>query len=232
MKLETVLDLYALISKGTKNVSYRNEAIKMRKIAFDSFNKNGFTKIAFDTRRIDQGLQIIPRRGLQNYSRSEQFITEAINDKINDLIKLKDVLIKLKEKYGQQHDWHDSYARVLLSTIENAIRSNYKDGDITESQPAVGSLDYVEELLYVRYRLSFDDLKNMNESELERIILAKDEDLIRSGANRNTEISKTDVANKNYDTLLEKLFGGVKATKENPEVERTVTITIKDKFTG
>jgi hypothetical protein len=31
---------------------------------------------------------------------------------------------------------------------------------------------------------------------------------------------------------MEKLFGGIRATKENPEVERTVTITIKDKFVG
>jgi hypothetical protein len=29
--------------------------------------------------------------------------------------------------------------------------------------------------------------------------------------------------------LMEKLFGNVKANKENKEVERTVTITIKDK---
>lgn len=70
----------------------------------------------------------------------------------------------------------------------------------------------------------------MSPDQLKNIILEKDESLTRKDVNNAFEISKRDVATQTYDNLLDKLFGGVKATKENPEVERTVTITIKDKF--
>ena len=73
MKIETASELYAIIAKGTENVPSRKQAIELRKAAFSSFaSAGGFTKVAFDTRRIDQGTEIIPRRNLQNYQRSEE----------------------------------------------------------------------------------------------------------------------------------------------------------------
>ena len=231
MKIETASELYAIIAKGTENVPSRKQAIELRKAAFSSFaSAGGFTKVAFDTRRIDQGTEIIPRRNLQNYQRSEEFITEATGQRLKNLAKVRKVLGNLKDKFGRDHEWQDSNARVLLSTIDKGLRSDFKDGDYTDAQPGVGSLAYIDELLHVRYRLSFDDLCKMAESDLERVILSKDEDLTRQGVHRALEISKSDVATQSYDTLMEKLFGNVRATKENPEVERTVTITIKDKF--
>lgn len=231
MKIETISELYAIIAKGIENVPSRKQAIKLRKLAFNSFtSSSGFIKNAFDTRRIDQGIEIIPRRNLQNYQRSEEFITEATGQRLKNLAKVRRVLGTLKDKFGRDHEWQDSNARVLLSTIDKGLRSDFKDGDYTDAQPGVGSLAYIDELLHVRYRLSFDDLCKMGESDLERVILSKDEDLTRQGVNRDLEITKSDVANQSYDTLLEKLFGNVRATKENPEVERSVTITIKDKF--
>ena len=158
--------------------------------------------------------------------------TEAMADKLKSLAKLKDVLGNLKQIYGKEPEWQDSNARVLLSTLEKGLRTDQKDGDYTEVQRGVGSLDYIQELLHVRYRLDFDGLNKMAESDLKRVILSKDEELTRKDVNQALEISKRDVATQSYDTLLEKLFGGVRATAENPEVERTVTITIKDKFVG
>jgi hypothetical protein len=231
MKLETISELYALIAKKCENVPARKQALKLRKSAFNSLlSGQGFTKVAFDTRRIDQGTEIIPRRGLQNYQRSEEFITEAFGKRLQNLVKIKKALVNLKAKYGREHEWQDSHARVLLSTIDKGLRTDYQDGDFTEAQRGVGSLDYIDELLHVRYRLGFDDICRMAEADLERVILSKDEDLTRSDVNKSLEITKSDVATQSYDTLMEKLFGGVKATKDNPEVERTVTITIKDKF--
>jgi hypothetical protein len=231
MKIETASELYAIIAKGTENVPSRKQAIELRKAAFNSFGSGaGFTKVAFDTRRIDQGAEIIPRRNLQNYQRSEEFITEATGQRLKNLAKVRRVLGNLKDKFGRDHEWQDSNARVLLSTIEKGLRSDLKDGDYTDAQPGVGNLAYIDELLHVRYRLSFDDICKMAESDLERVILSKDEDLTRQGVHRALEISKNDVATQSYDTLLEKLFGNVRATKDNPEIERTVTITIKDKF--
>lgn len=231
MKIETISELYAIIAKGTENVPSRKQAIKLRKSAFNSFvSGNGFIKNAFDTRRINQETEIIPRRNLQNYQRSEEFITEATGQRLKNLAKVRRVLGNLKDKFGRDHEWQDSNARVLLSTIDKGLRSDFKDGDYTDAQPGVGSLAYIDELLHVRYRLSFDDLCKMAEPDLERVILSKDEDLTRQGVHRALEISKSDVATQSYDTLLEKLFGNVRATKDNPEIERTVTITIKDKF--
>lgn len=213
MKIENISELYLLIARGIENVPSRKQAIKLRKTALTSFSSSGgFTKVAFDTRRIDQGTEIIPRRNLQYYQRSEEFITEATAQRLTNLTKMRRVLGNLKDKFGRDREWQDSNARVLLSTIDKGLRSDFKDGDYTDAQPGVGSLDYIDELLHVRYRLSFDDMCKMAESDLEKVILSKDEELIRQGVNRVLEISKSDVATQNYDTLMEKLFGNVKAT--------------------
>lgn len=231
MKINTISELYELISQGTQNVPSRKQSMILRKVGFESaLSGNGFTKVAFDTRRIDQETQIIPRRGLQNYNRSEAFLSEAMNAKLIHLAKLRGVLNELHDQYGKEYEWQDSNARVLLSTLDKGLRTIQKDGDYTNAQPGVGNLAYIEELLHVRYRLSFDDLQTMGSSDLKRVILSKDEELSRQDINRAVEITKTDVGSQTYDTLMEKLFGGVRATEENPEVERTVTITIKDKF--
>lgn len=251
MKIETISELYAIIAKGIENVPSRTYAIKLRKSALTNFNsESGFVKNAFDTRRINQTTDIIPRRNLQNYHRSEEFITEATGQRLKNLAKVRRVLGTLKDKFGNDHEWQDSNARVLLATIDKGLRLDFKDGDYTDAQPGVGNLAYIDELLHVRYRLSFDDICKMAESDLERIILSKDEDLTRQDVHRDLIISKGDISSKSYDalsdkaleiskgdanapthdTLLEKLFGSVRATKDNPEIERTVTITIKDKF--
>lgn len=231
MRLLEVTELYQLVSQGTENIDARKQSRMLRKVALDSYSSGqGFTKLAFDTRRVDQETQYIPRRGLQNYQRSEAFLSEAISQKIKNFAKLRNALNNLKEVYGKEHEWQDSNARVLLATLDNGLRTEAQDGDFVVSQPGVGSFDYIEELLNVRYRLTFDDLTKMGEADLQRVILAKDEDLVHKDVAAALHITKSDVGSQTYDTLMEKLFGNVRATKENPEVERTVTITIKDKF--
>jgi hypothetical protein len=229
MKINEVLDLYYLIFAGSENIPSRMECIKLRKQGLKSLYSNTLVKVAFDTRRIDQETEYNPRRNLQNYNRSESFLSQALSDKLKNFAKLKNVLQDLKNKYGKEHEWQDSNARVLLSTLENGLRVGIEDGDYATSQPAQGSLDYIEELLHVRYRLGFDQLSSLGESDLKRVILSKDEELIHKDLN-DVLISKSDVSNNSYDTLLNKLFDGVKASKENPEVERTITITIKDRI--
>lgn len=229
MDIKDFTEIYYLISTGIQGVASRKDTAKLRKETMKSIASTGIVKLAFDTRRINQETDYIPRRGLQNYHRSEAFLSEATSNKIQNFVKIKMGLENLKEKFGKQPEWQDSYARVLLSTIDRAVRTDQKDGDYAETQPGVGSLDYLEELLFTRYRLDMNSIASKSEDELNKIILAKDESLTRKDIN-HAEISKKDVATKSYDNLLDKLFDGVKATKENPEVERTVTITIKDKF--
>lgn len=231
MKLENITELYQLISRGTENVGARRRSIMLRKQGLNSLlSGNGFTKVAFDTRRIDQETEYNPRRGLQNYNRSEQFLTQATTNKIASLSKLHGILEGLKDKYGKDPEWQDSNVRVLLNTLNSGLRTSTHDGDYTEAQPGVGSLDYIEELLDMRYRLRLENIDKWAESKIKEAILSKDEDLEKKHDNNSVEITNHDVASKTYDTLLEKLFGGIRATKDNPEVERTVTITIKDKF--
>ncbi len=232
MTIKNFSEIYLLISGGSQDVTTRKQALFLRKQSLGSFINSGFTKIAFDTRRINQETEFNPRRGLQNYHRSEQFITEATSQKIKNFLKLKKVLEKLKTQYEKEPEWQDSYARVLFNTLEKSLRTEEKDGDYSEGQPSIGSFDYIEELLYVRYRLEMNNIQSFSEDKLRKIILDKDEILTHVDANSTEicEVSKRDVATQGYDTLLDKLFGGVKATAENPEVERSITITIKDKF--
>jgi hypothetical protein len=231
MKLEHLSELYQLISCGTKNIPARKQGIQLRKAGFAAYTSpGGFNKLAFDTRRIDQETEYNPRRGLQNYSRSEAFLSEGLGEKIKNLAKLRNVLEDLRKEFGKEHEWQDSNARVLISTLDNGLRTIEKDGDYATNQPAQGSLDYIEELLHVRYRLSGDDLAKLSARDLKRVILSKDEELTRKDVKQALEITKGDVATQSYDTLMEKLFGNVRATADNPEVERTVTITIRDRF--
>ena len=232
MKRLDIFDLYYLISKGTENVSCRKQALNLRQAAFVSFKSSGhaFTKVAFDTRRIDQETEYNPRRGLQNYQRSQDFVNQNMGQKIKNFAKVRRVLADLKNVYGKEPEWQDSNCRVLLSTLDKGLRVGINDGDFSESQPGVGSLDYIEELMHVRYRLGFDQLTSMAEADLRRVILSKDEEFTRKDVNQSLEITKRDVATQAYDTLMDKLFNGCRASEENPDVERTVTITIRDKF--
>lgn len=229
MKLEELTDLYNLISRGTQNISSRKASMRLRKFAFDT-SETGFTKVAFDTRRIDQEIEYNPRRGLQNYNRSEAFVSEALSQKIVNFAKLRKVLVDLKEVYGKEPEWQDSNARVLLSTLDNGLRTSTQDGDFATNQPAMGSFDYIEELLHVRYRLGFDNLTKMGEIDLKKVILSKDEELTRKNVRQALEITKQDVAKQGYDSLMDKLFDGCRASAENPDIERTITITIRDRF--
>ena len=231
MRLEDIFELYQLISRGIENVPARQEAIKLRKNGLAHIiSGQGFKKIAFDTRRIDQETEYNPRRGLQNYNRSEAFISEAFGQRIKNFAKLRSVLNGLKNVYGKEHEWQDSNARVLLTAIDNGLRTNINDEDFAINQPGVGSFDYLEELLHVRYRLAHDDLTRMGDQELAKVILSKDEELIQKDVKQSLEITKRDVATQGYDTLLEKLFDGCRASVNSPDVERTITITIRDKF--
>lgn len=227
-----VTELYNLISRGTQGVESRKQSRQLRKAALDSVvSGQGFRKLAFDTRRIDQEVDYIPRRGLQNYNRSEQFLSEGVAQRVKNFAKLRNVLLGLKNVYGKEREWQDSNARILLTAIDKGIRTDQNDGDFAvHNQPGVGSFDYLEELLAMRYRLTYDDLVRLGETDLSKVILSKDEELTRKDMKQALEITKNDVATKGYDSLIEKLLEGCKASAENPDVERTITITIRDKF--
>lgn len=262
MKFDTITEIYDLVSSGMEQVHSRQQSSSLRKKLLTSIasNNSEMIKVAFDTRRVNQETDYIPRRGLQNYHRSEKFISDTMMEKIQAFSRLATVLNKLKNEYGKEPEWQDSYTRVLSAAIDKGLRKYQSDSDYSEMQPSVGSLDYLQELMYVRYRITPDDLLVMSEQKLCQALLDKDEALLRKGA--PYIISPSNINKYTYDQMLDtviskaqenespreifepshvsqpishtednlvKLFD-VKATKDTPDVERTVTITIKDKI--
>jgi hypothetical protein len=187
----------------------------------------GLIKVAFDTRRTE-GFN--PRVGVQNFHRSEQFISEATSQKITLLVKLFKVLEVIKKDYQEHPGWADSYARILYNLVEGTLRSKYKDGEYTDTQKSLHSLDYITDLLFNRYRLDFEKIETMGDKELRDIVISKDAELKESDpVRREASITRSDIRTSSYQELLEKLFS-VQATSENPDVERTITITVRDKI--
>ena len=225
---DQINQIYHQLLSASASSSCR-EALELRKIAIANLTNPGIIKVAFDTRRIDQGHQIIPRRGLQNYHRSDSFISEAIEQKLSQFGRLQKVLQSIKKTYENEPEWQDSYARNLLSSLDNGLRSLQKDADYTDNQPGVGSFDYLEELLHVRYRLTPEGLLQMSDQQIKQAILSKDEDLLHKDSIKETIITRHDIAVNGYDSLIDKLFS-VKATADQPDVERTITITIRDRL--
>lgn len=251
MKIGAISELYELISRGSENILTRKKSIELRKITLSAMvNGKSLTKIAFDTRRINQETDYIPRRGLQNYHRSEKFVSDAMTYKIQAFTKLMSVLDKVKSEYHKEVAWQDSYARILTSAVQKGLRQEQSDGDFSDTQPSMGNLNYLEELMYVRYRLTPDNILSMSEDELYKSLLSKDEVLLHNGFSKQYVIEPREVEKYSYDNMMDKILYtvsqaliaqkpvpqddlmsklfNVKATKDSPEVERAVTITIKD----
>jgi len=214
-------EIFEILANSKNDVKSWNEEFLLRK------NAKSFVKVAFDSRRINQEEEYNPRRGLQNYNRSESFISQGMKEKVENLNKLRDVLGEIKSEYGRSRFWQDSNSRVLLGTLESGLRSNIGDGDYSDNQNSMGSINYIEQLLDVRYRISPDNLKILAAPDLKKIILSKDSELNEKNI---IPISKSDISGNSYDSLLNKLFDGIKATEENPDIERIITISIRDKF--
>lgn len=175
-------DTTGLPNEFSYKVAYKEEPASVmrsaRKAALQKLAavNQPLAKFAFDTRRIDQENDRIPRSNLQYWHRSDEFITEAQSKKIETFKKLFSVLDGLKESYGASPDWHDSYARILHDSVDRALRISQGDSDITESQ-----LSYLEQLLDARYRLRMADLEEMNKENIKTALLKKDESLVRRG---------------------------------------------------
>lgn len=193
---------------------------------YENTYNDGLIKQAFDTRRINTETQFNPRRNLQNYSRSEQFITKDLSNQIKSFFKIKIAADLIKEQFLGDPDWLDSNTRILCNAVDNALRIEQQDFDFFKPQ-----FDYLNELLYLRYRLASEDIDKLEENKIKDILLAKDERLMYKSIYANYKpktIEKNTSINHNGDTLTDKLFAGVKANSENKNVERSINITIKD----
>ncbi len=211
-----------------------------------------FKKAAFDTRRIDQESTRNPRSILQYWHRSQPFIDDNDQGKINIFAKLAATLKDLKIEFGTRPDWHESYARVLNDAVQRVLRIKQGDQDIASSQ-----LSYLEQLLNTRYRLTMDELSVISHDDLRKRILSKDENLLKRGiiyddskkeaatttsiehkfiellmaqaqANIQANLIKNAPAPVSQESALASLFGGGIRRDGERIVERTITVTIRD----
>ena len=213
-------------------ISSNNRFIE-RRMRRSALNKlKPITKLAFDARFVDQENDRNPRSNLQYWMRSDPYIDQQTQDKLNHLVKLFNAVKIIKNNLGTSPEYHNSYAKTLFDNLERILKIKQIDKDIFAPQ-----ISYLEQLLYVRYRLDFNLIDALNENELVNIILQKDESLLKRGVhNLNTNIIKTTERSNdgiiingdgsNQD-ILNSIFGNVRKHGEK-SVERVITITIRE----
>jgi hypothetical protein len=200
----------------------------------------GLTKVAFDTRRIDQETERVPRANLQYWNRSQQFLDEEAKNRIKAMSKLIKPLDMIRDKYGHHPEYFHSYARSLHDSVKRAIKVDAQELDIFRPQ-----IDYLEQLLFARYRLSLEDIQNKPAQHIYDQLIKRDEDLIRRDAYLNLTNDAHDenvkqsafVMGKDgnglnastQDSIINAIFGNQDLRRDGEKkVERTITITIKD----
>lgn len=214
-----------------ESIESRVDVREFRVEMLQSLIKAPLVKNAFDTRRTNQYVDFNPRRNLQHYHRSEAFITKDSSEKIKNLFKLKTTVDSIKDDFISDPEWLDSYCRILCNALDRTLRIEQKDMDFFRPQ-----MDYLEELLYLRYRLKEDDIARLGEKELRNIILDRDEKLLHKQIYSNYNDRRLLKQNtfsyhtSRQDNLIDTLFGNVKANNKNKEVKRSIIITINDKI--
>lgn len=114
-KTSELLEIHALIKSASTNLDIRTKSKLIRDDVLAEYQP--FKKQAFDTRRIDQDKEYNPRRGLQHYQRSEEFVSEDTNHKMICIQKCKEVTNLLKSVFSKTNEWHDSFIKTLYNTL-------------------------------------------------------------------------------------------------------------------
>lgn len=208
-----------------------------RKIFFEKCNNTKpIKKVAFDTRRVNQSSQRNPRANLQNWHRTDPFVSNQLDEKLKTFSKLNDVLNTIADEFTNDKDYIGSYASELHEHVKRGLRTEIKDGDYFDPH-----ISYLEQLVFARYRLSMDDLQKKSSYELKTAILAKDENLINKISEKSEQskvsvsaaptgsLKTNGVSEYNHENIIQALFGGSHFRKVNEKkVQRTITITIND----
>lgn len=220
---------YSIISRAED----REVVQSARVAAFEKAIPSPITKFAFDTRRVDQEGTRNPRKNLQYWHRSDEFIDREDEDKLKTFAKLARVLTDLKNKFGKQPEWFESYARQLYDNVFRILRVKEADLDIFRPQ-----ISYLEQLIFARYRLSMDNLEKYSEEKISEKIIKKDEDLVgrakylkEVGADdgKPKEIVKDSLTKTTQDSIVNAIFGGDNLRRDGERtVERTITIKITE----
>ena len=116
--------LYKIAAKEEPNGVTRSA----RKAALKAIKNNDLSlkKFAFDTRRVDQELQGNPRKNLQYYHRSQQYIDAEVHKRMSAFSNLIPALDSIQDKYGDQPEY---FAKLILAFHANSppeVRSALK----------------------------------------------------------------------------------------------------------
>lgn len=224
---------YSIVSRAED----RGVEQSARIAAFERAVPGPITKFAFDTRRVDQEGSRNPRKNLQYWHRSDEFIDKEDESKLNTFAKLAKVLTELKNKLGKEPEWFESYARQLYDNVFRILRVKESDLDIFRPQ-----ISYLEQLIFARYRLSMENLEKYSEDKISECILKKDEDLVgrakylkevsADDASPKQGIVKDSLTNSTQESIVNAIFGANNLRKDGERtVERTITIRIVENVT-
>lgn len=191
--MDVLKDLLKEIQLINESMDKESDLIKYRRACLDS--DSGFVKNAYDARFIKQD-DYHPRKNLKYYNRSDGFIKDPV--KVRAFLKLKLVCNEIHDDYKKHQEYDDSYARILKNAVNNLL-SKTKEGQFTYSEK---NLSYFEQLIFNRYRLTVEAINELNNKELSKIILAKDENLAYSDLFNEGLVKKASI-NKEIDPMDE-----------------------------
>lgn len=191
-------------------------------------SKSSFKKIAFDTRRYNQETTYNPRTNCQDWHRTDPFLDPDIEHQISLFAKLLPPLEQIKNKFGAQPEYFQSYARNLYDQVHRILR--IKEGDLDIFKPQI---NYLEQLLLNRYQLTLNDLDNRSTDQLLEAILHKDEALTKKGlllslTSQSQPILKDGQNDLTQQNIVNAIFGQNLRPNGEKTVIRQITITIRD----
>lgn len=194
------------------------------------------TKLAFDQRKFDPTKDIHPRTALQNYIRNDEYLDRTATKEVEILLKLKKPIEEIYKEYHSLPEWIDSYSRSLQNGLDRIMNISFGELELFKPQ-----IEYLKQLLYLRYRLSLEDILSKSEEELKKIILEKDEKMVKShtldklkSSAAKEEIKKEapiikDSNGLTQESIVNAIFGNNQIRRSGEKtVERTITITIRD----
>lgn len=210
-----------------------SEPLQIRRSARQAYFPTNLVKVAFDTRRVDQEFTLNPRANLQYWHRTDPFISDDDQKRLETLAKLLDPLTEIKNKYGSLPEYHQSYARILHETLDRTLKHREVDKDIFTPQ-----INYLEQLVFARYRLSLEDIQKFSSPDLKSRLLSKDENMLRRGTFLADSALESRGQEKNLgkdgnyqilnDTLAQAIFGQTFRKPGESSTTRTITISITD----
>ena len=131
---------YSLMVKEARDIRQSARLAALNELKSKG-KSNGFQKLAFDTRRVDQENERNPRKNLQYWHRSDPFIDADDEEKLKTFARLTKVVNKMKDNLGNYPEWFESYARQLYDNLNRILRVKQADLDIFRPQ-----LSYLEQL--------------------------------------------------------------------------------------